>query len=246
MAHLQKSKAAHLVWAPGYNPSDGSTWNLKWATDTWHSWPFSTAAHRSNHSEAPAATRSNINDSPAGVYSTAYSNVISYLTTANEGTLYQQAAVGGAYDYPGAPRASLWGYSMIATFSAPAAQINAARIACAYSCKCGLFTSWPSGSTLASKTLRSSVSGYLNFTSTEISTINAASAGTTLYFAVCSLPPSSYNGSLVQHEITNDGEEGDYYMGWWLEAGETLYWKTGYMSFPSQYQPNLTAFHVQY
>ncbi|MDD2241456.1 MAG: hypothetical protein PHI93_12485 [Kiritimatiellae bacterium] len=245
MPHLQKSKTNHLVFGPSHNPA---TYNyiLKWATDTWHAWPSTASSKGSADSQNPTATRTNINESPAAIYSTVYASVLSNLTSGTPGTISQWAVVGGAYDSTGAARAALWGQCTIRSFAAPASKIADGRLASTRGGYGGLYSSMPSGSTLMSGSQRTPASGYISFTPAEIALANSAAKGATLYFVLGVMPPSSFTGSVTQHSITNDGDEAGNLKGWILQPGETLYWKTGDMTFPSQPIPTLASLQLKY
>lgn len=226
MAHLKKSKTNHLVWHPSYATT------LKFASDKWYSRTVTRAAFTNYASQTAPNTPAGINTSPASLYSTIYGQVKSALTTTNNGSLMLQASVGSAYNNPGPARVTLFGTASILTIPAPSFKVTSARVSGSGGGYGGLFSSWPSGGSLMASGYRSDTS-KITFTAAEITMLNNAASGTNLYFGLGALPPPSFSGSLASYSVTNDGEEGDYIKGYWVEAGGTLTWLVGNMTFPS-------------
>lgn len=241
MANLKKSKTNTLVWHPNYVGT-----HLKFAGTSWYARSGTSKSFAYHASAEAPATKAGINTSPASLYGGVYSQVLANLTLESNGGLMMQAAVGSAYDRPGPARVQLYGVSAIVTLTAPAFKVTSARISGTGGGYGGLFTSWPSGSSLMSSSYRTGVSSKIALTSAEIDMLNNAAAGTSLYFGLAAMPPASYTGTDTSHSWTNDGDDEYNFAGFIVQPGETLNWLTGFMSFTNPAVNLNSTFDIQY
>ncbi len=236
--HLLRKSNGHLL--------RNSNGHLVYRNPQWRNWTSSTTAKEYKEVEELDYTRANVNLSPADLYASVYSSILDGMFTTDNGTVSQLAAVGGAFDRPYPPRVTLWAASRIISFTRPGPSVTAGRIYSTSGGRGGLYDAVPSGSTLIAASARTPSSNYIDFTSGELGTINSAASGATLYFCLAVAPPATFDATLTQQEYKNESGSTQTIYDFEIAAGDTLYWKTGSMSFPSQPLPSTGQLQLYY
>lgn len=240
--HLLKSTSGHLRLH--------SSGHLSVTLPSWHDVTETFTSYIKSSEQYDAYTRSSVDGSVDSIYSTVYSAVIAGMLSGSDFATVLIASIGGSYDVPGAPRASLWAGSIVCQFTKPDQTISGGRV---YSSSFynrggngGLFTAIPSAATLMASAMRSPVSNHIEFTSSEIETINNAADGATLYFILGVAPPSTPAVSYTQKSLQNEYATPQDYYGFTLDPGEWLYWKVGLMTFASMNTPMMSNLQFYY